>query len=100
MLLLAVTTLDKLKQIPPAFWLKVGVAILAVIVAVLVLRYLLSMNKFIVGGAIILGGALLFANWVYERTEPAFLTPLVDHLAPFFPSKGAYDNKQSRPPGR
>ncbi len=29
-------------------------------------------------------------NWIYERNEPAFMTPIVDKIAPFLPSKGAY----------
>ena len=30
--------------------------------------------------------AVLVLHWTQTRTEPAFLTPFIDHLAPFFPS--------------
>jgi len=66
----AQTTLDRLKTVPPAFWGKVG-----------------------------LGGGLLFFNWIYHRSEPKFLTPFVDRIAPFFPTAGAYNAKQATTPG-
>ena len=34
--------------------------------------------------ALILG--VLVLHWTQTRTEPAFLTPFIEHLAPFFPS--------------
>jgi hypothetical protein len=41
----------------------------------------------------------MWFNWIYHRTEPKFLTPLVDRIAPFFPSAGSYDAKQATNPG-
>jgi len=41
---------------------------------------------------------LIFFNWVYHRTEPKFLSPVVDRIAPFFPTAGAYEVKQASPP--
>jgi hypothetical protein len=93
------TTLDKLKAIPPAVWGKLGIGILAVIVVFIVIQRVLKINKFVLGGAVFIGGGLLWFNWIYHRTEPKFLTPLVDRVAPFFPAAGAYEVKQSTLPG-
>ncbi|MBS0632114.1 MAG: hypothetical protein JSS11_09390 [Verrucomicrobia bacterium] len=92
----APTALDKLKQIPPAFWMKVGIAVLALVVAVIVVRKLAGTNKVILAvvGLIILS-AIGF-NWIYERSEPAWATPVVEKLAGFFPTKGT-QNKNHDP---
>ena len=95
----AQTTLDKLKTIPPAFWGKIGLGILAVIVVFIVIQKVLKINKFLLGGIVFVGGGALFFNCVYYRTEPRFLTPGVERIAPFFPTAGAYDMKQTTNPG-
>ena len=98
MRLLAVTALEKLKNQPPEIWLKVGIAVLAVLVVVFVVRRILQMNKVIAGVLIFVVGAVVFFSWVYNRNEPKFLTPIVQSVAPFFPSAGAYTTKQQRTP--
>jgi len=94
----AATTLEKLQKIPPAFWVKAGLGIAAVIVVFIVVQKVLKINKFVLGGVVVVGGGILFFNWVYHRTEPKFLTPIVDRIAPFFPSAGAYNAKQATTP--
>ena len=42
-----VTTLDKLKAIPPDFWGKLGLAVLIVIALVIFLRKVAKMNKLV-----------------------------------------------------
>jgi hypothetical protein len=98
-LLAAVTTLQKLQNIPPAFWVKIGIGVLGLILVVVVLRKLLGINKFVLGGAAFIAAGLIWFNWIYHRTEPKFLTPLFDRIAPFFPSAGAYETKQAGTPG-
>lgn len=98
MLIFAVTALKKLKNQPPEIWLKVGIAVLAVLVVVFVARRILQMNKVIAGVLIFVVGVVVFFSWVYNRNEPKFLTPIVQLVAPFFPSAGAYATKQQRTP--
>ena len=98
--LAATTTIDKLEKIPPAFWGKLGLVVLGLIVAVIIIRKVLHVNKFIMGAVIVVCGGLMFFNWIYNRTEPRFLTPLVDRIAPFFPAAGAYNAKQAKEPGK
>jgi hypothetical protein len=97
--LAANTALDRLQAIPRDFWLKVGAVILAIIIVVILLRKLMNVNKFVVGGVIFIGGGVFMINMLYNRTEPKFLTPIFDRIAPFFPTAGAYDTKQTNTPG-
>ncbi|HXQ80982.1 MAG TPA: hypothetical protein VN775_06710 [Opitutaceae bacterium] len=94
-----VTTLDKIEKIPPVFWLKVATAVLSVIVIFVVLRMVLKINKFVLGGAAFIAAGLIWFNWIYHRTEPKFLTPVMNKIAPFFPAAGAYQTKQAGTPG-
>ena len=94
--LLAQSALDKVKTLPPDVWLKIGIVIFAIIVVVFIARRLVKMNKIL--GSIVLAvvGSIVFFSWVYNRNEPKFLTPIVEKIAPFFPTAGAYNAKQKK----
>jgi hypothetical protein len=92
------TAIEKLKEIPPAFWLKVGIAVLAVVLAVFLLRKVASMNKVVLAVVTFIVLTVVGFNWIYERNEPSWATPVVEKLAGFFPSKGSYADKQARKP--
>ena len=96
--LIAVAALDKLKTLPPDVWLKIVVAVAAVIVAVLVFRRVMKMNKIIASVIVFVVFTVVFFSWVYNRNEPKFLTPIVEKIAPFFPTAGAYNAKQQTTP--
>jgi len=49
-------------------------------------RFLRSINPALVGLVCLLMVAILFMHWTVTRTEPPFLKPVIDFLAPFFPS--------------
>jgi hypothetical protein len=98
MLPLAVTALEQLKTLPPDVWLKIGIAIGAFVIAIFVLRRVMKMNKIIAGVIVFVVGTVVFFSWVYNRNEPKFLTPLVNRIAPFFPSAGSYNAKQQTAP--
>ena len=96
--LLAQSALDKVKTLPPDVWLKIGIAILSFILAVWLFRRVVKMNKIIASIIVLVTTSILFFSWVYNRNEPKFLTPLVDKIAPFFPTAGAYSAKQQTAP--
>ena len=98
MTLFASSALDTLKTLPPDTWMKIGIAVAALIIAVVVLRKVAGMNKVIMGVVIFVAVTIVFFSWVYNRNEPKFLTPLVEKLAPFFPSAGSYGAKQQSTP--
>ena len=98
MLLLAVTAVEKLKTLPPDVWLKIGIGVAVFIAAIFLFRRIMKMNKIIGGIIVFVVGTVVFFSWVYNRNEPKFLTPIVDKIAPFFPSAGAYNAKQATSP--
>lgn len=91
------TALEKLKAIPPAFWLKIGIAILAIVVAVILLRKLAGANKIIVSIVAFVIVTIVGFNWIYERNEPAWASPIVSKIAAFFPEKDSYNATQKKP---
>lgn len=98
MFLIAVTALEKLQTLKPDVWLKIGIGIGAFVLAILLWRRVMKMNKIVAGVVVFVVVTVVFFSWVYNRNEPKFLTPIVDKIAPFFPSAGAYDNKQKSTP--
>lgn len=98
MLLLAVTALEKLQTLKPEVWLKIGIAVVGFIAVVLLYRRIMKMNKVIAGVVVFVVVTVVFFSWVYNRNEPRFMTPIVEKIAPFFPSAGAYDSKQKTTP--
>jgi len=83
-----VTTLDKLKAIPPEFWTRLGLAVLVIIAFVFVLRKVAKMNKVVLTIVTFIIVTVVGFNWVYERNEPGWATPAVAFLAGWFPTKG------------
>ena len=98
MLLLAVTALEKIQTLPPAIWLKIIIAITAFILTIFLFRRVMKMNKIIAAVIVFVVCTVVFFSWVYNRNEPAFMTPLVQRIAPFFPSAGSYASKQQSTP--
>ena len=96
MLLLAATTLEKIQKLPLQFWLKFALFVLAFIAGVLLLRKIAGMNKAVLGAILFLVLTTLGFQWIYERNEPAWATPVVEKLAGFLPSKGGYSDRQGR----
>ena len=90
------TALEKLKEIPPAFWWKIGLAVLVVVVAVVALRKLAGANKIVLAIVVLLVGSIVGFNWIYERNEPAWATPFVEKVAQFFPAKDSYNATQKK----
>jgi hypothetical protein len=48
-------------------------------------KFLRSINPALVGLVLLFMLGILILNWTVTRTEPVFLTPFIDWLAPFFP---------------
>ena len=98
MILLAVTAIEKIQTLKPEVWLKIGIVVVGFLVAVLLFRRIMRMNKIIAGVVVFVGISVLFFSWVYNRNEPRFMTPIIEKVAPFFPSAGAYNSKQATTP--
>jgi hypothetical protein len=94
----AATPLEKLQNVSGQYWIKVFLVFAALALVIIVFKKAMGMNKIILA---IIGCAVLGVfgfTWIYERNEPAFLTPIIEPIANsgFFPSKGAYTNKQKQ----
>ncbi len=87
-----------MKTLPPDVWLKIGIGVAAVVIAMFVFRRIMKLNKVIAGVVIFVVVTVVFFSWVYNRNEPRFMTPIVERIAPFFPSAGAYNSKQQSTP--
>lgn len=98
MTLFAVSAIDTLKTLPPDTWMKIGIAVASLIIAVVVLRKLAGVNKIIMGVAIFVVVTVVFFSWIYNRNEPKFMTPIVEKLAPLFPAAGSYEAKKNSKP--
>ncbi len=80
---------DRLKEISPEFWVKIGIGILVIILVVIALRKLAKVNKVVLTIVVLLILSIVGFNWIYERNEPAWATPAVQWLANYFPTKGS-----------
>ncbi len=81
------TALAKLEGIPASVWLRLAAAVLALVLLVIVLRKVLKMNKVILAVVVGLVATIVGFNWIYQRNEPKWATPVVEKLATFFPTK-------------
>lgn len=80
--------LERLRQIPAEFWLRIGLALAVVAGVVLLLRKIAKVNRTVLVVGVLLGATFVGFNWIYERNEPDWATPVVQWLAGFLPSKG------------
>lgn len=94
----AVSAMEKIKELPPEIWFKIAMGVVILVAVVVVVRRAAKTNKVIMGVAAFVVVTILFFSWVYNRNEPKFLTPLVNKIAPFFPSASSYSAKQKTPP--
>lgn len=76
-----------IRDIPAEIWIRLAIAILAIVLAVFVLRKLAKMNKVVLAVVVFVVLTIVGFNWIYERNEPAWATPAVKWLAGFFPTK-------------
>jgi MFS superfamily sulfate permease-like transporter len=96
MLWLAMTTLEKLQAVPARFWINMLLGISTFFVLLIVFRHAARMNKLLLGLLIVLLLTGVAFQWIFERNEPRFLSPYIDKIAPWFPSKIDYQQRQAR----
>jgi hypothetical protein len=94
MMLFAATAMEKLQKVPMQFWLKAAVAVAVFVAAVILIKKIAGMNKAVLGAIAFVLVTVVGFQWIYERNEPAWATPVVEKLANFFPTKSQYQNKQ------
>lgn len=74
-------------------------AFFAVMMTISFYRMLKSISPALVAFFCLLIFCILTLHWTVTRTEPAFLTPAIDFIAPFFPTPPEYPaGKKTAPP--
>jgi hypothetical protein len=75
-------------------------AFFAVLMTLSFYRFLKSISPGLVAFILMLIFGILVMHWTFTRTEPPFLKPAIDFIAPFFPTSPAYPNavKTGKPP--
>jgi hypothetical protein len=61
--------------------------LVGIFAAIFAVRYILRLNKYLLFFAFVITIAGFLGSWTYNRNEPAFLTPVVDFIAPILPNK-------------
>ena len=97
MLLFAATAIEKMHAVPSKVWMNIGLAVLIFVAAIFIIRRAAEMNKVLLSVIIFVVLTVVSFNWVYSRNEPKFLTPVIDKIAPFFPSGVSPKPKKSVP---
>jgi len=85
--LAAANVTARLESIPSAVWIKIGIGVLALVLLVVILRKVAKMNKALLAVIVLLVLSSIGFNWIYQRNEPAWATPVVSWLGEFLPSK-------------
>lgn len=67
-------------------FLTIVCAFFALMMVISFYKFLRSISPALVGFVLLLILFLLVLHWTHTRTEPAFFTPFIDWLAPFFPT--------------
>ncbi len=92
------STLAKLQAIPGDFWLRLALAVVALVLLVVFLRKVAKLNKVVLTAVTLIAVTVVGFNWIYERTEPEWARPVVGFLAGFFPTKGLPAKTAAVPP--
>ncbi len=87
---------EPLLRVPKQTWINLGICIVAIVVIVRVWRVLKNFNELVPYIAAAFAAFVILFYWVYERTEPKFLTPFVEQLTHFFPTKGKQQDLQEQ----
>jgi hypothetical protein len=66
--------------------LYLGLLVGGIVLLVVLVKWAASISKWVFAAVLFLAISLYMAHSLYYRTEPAFLTPLFDVLAEFFPT--------------
>ena len=90
MQILASDAVENVRSIPLEFWWKAALFVAIFVGAILAVRRIKRMNKVVLAVVVLVICSIIWFNWIYQRNEPAFMTPIVEKVAPFFPTKGKH----------
>jgi hypothetical protein len=82
---------DQVQRVPRQFWINAIICVLAVLLVARLWREMKRLNDYAPYIVAVIVTTTVFFYWVYNRTEPRILSPLVDRLMPFFPTKSKHE---------
>ena len=85
---------ETVQKVDKQTWINIAICVVALIAVVKVWNALKKFNEFAPYLAAMVAGAMIFFYWVYDRSEPRFLTPVIERIAPFFPTKATQDRNR------
>ncbi|OAM89465.1 hypothetical protein OH491_19980 [Termitidicoccus mucosus] len=96
MSLLILANVENLAGRPVEFWVKALFIIVGLFVLFWILEKLFKTSRLILSIALLVVIVMIGYNWIQHRNEPAFMTPVIDILAPVF---GGPDRPAEPPAG-
>jgi hypothetical protein len=96
MSLLILANAENLAGRPVEFWVKALFIIVGLFVLFWILEKLFKTSRLILSIALLVVIVMIGYNWIQHRNEPAFMTPVIDILAPVF---GGPDRPAAPPAG-
>jgi MFS superfamily sulfate permease-like transporter len=87
---------EQLRRVPKETWINLAIGVVALVVLIRLWRALRQINEYAPYIAAVFTGAVLFLTMVYYRNEPRFLTPIVEPLTSFFPTKARQEQDLER----
>lgn len=81
--------LQSLQPLYNQAWFPYALGVVGIIIGYSILMSLKSLPKLVMYPIIMSASVIVFINWIYNRNEPELLTPIVEFIAPWLPSKGS-----------
>jgi hypothetical protein len=88
MSLLILANVENLAGRPVEFWVRALLVIVGLFVIFWILEKLFKTSRRILSIALLIVIVMIGYNWIFFRNEPAFMTPVIDILAPIFGGPG------------
>jgi hypothetical protein len=73
--------------LPQSDWLRFAILLLVLLAVLQAVRVVSRVNRSVLVFVFVIGSVGLMSSWVRNRNEPSFLTPVVEVVSPWFPSK-------------
>jgi drug/metabolite transporter (DMT)-like permease len=86
----ASSTWENIQRIPSQTWINLGICVLGVMLVLRTWHALRRFNDFAPWIVSALCASTIMCYWTYERTEPPFLTPVVERLTVLLPTKAKH----------
>jgi len=80
---------DNVWFMPADFWLRIFVVVLALFILSVVFKKVIQLSQIVFVVALLAVAGVICVKWVRDRNEPAFMTPVVEFIASFFPSSAS-----------